>query len=141
MRRAIFLVVLLLVLAFFGYAYWFYYNPYSAGTRVGLLQKFARKGNVFKTYEGELLQDGFGGRNGTISAQYFYFSVDDDAIAARLEKMQGQYLKVHYTQYRRALPWRGDNTTGRNPEAGQYIVDGVELAAGGQMPTPAGPMR
>ena len=136
MRRAIFLVVLLLLLSALGYLYWYYYNPYSEGTRVGLLQKFSRKGNLFKTYEGELLQEGFGGRNGNLAAQYFYFSVDEDATAAQLEKLQGQFLKVHYIQYRRSLPWRGDNANNRNSEQGQYIVDKAEPATAGASPAP-----
>ena len=119
--------------------YWYYYNPYSDGTRVGTLQKFSRKGNIFKTYEGELLQEGFANqRNGQFSAQYFYFSVSDDKVAAQLEKQQGKYIKVHYTQYHRSLPWRGENYDTKNPEKGQYIVDRVEMAAGagnnGRMP-------
>ncbi len=126
MRRTILLSSLLLILVVFGWSYWNYYNPFSDGTRVGMLQKFSRKGNVFKTYEGELLQEGFSGRNGSLSAQYFYFSVEDEAVASQLEKSQGQAVKVHYTQYRRSLPWRGENNSARNQETGQYLVDKVE---------------
>ncbi len=128
MRRIISLVSVFLVLFLLGWGYWYYYNPYGEGTRVGMLQKFARKGNVFKTYEGELLQEGFGNRGGNLMAQYFFFSVEDEAVAAQLEKYQGQNIKVHYTQYRRSLPWRGENTSNRNQGGGQYIVDGVEPA-------------
>lgn len=128
MRRAIILASVFLIVFLLGWSYWYYYNPYGEGTRVGMLQKFARKGNVFKTYEGELLQEGFGNRNGSLMAQYFFFSVEDEAVAAELEKYQGQNIKVHYTQYRRALPWRGENTSNRNQGGGQYIVDRVEVA-------------
>jgi hypothetical protein len=128
MRRLIFLFTFLILVGIAGFVYWYYYNPFGDGTRVGMLQKFSRKGNVFKTYEGELLQEGFGrqGRGGAISAQYFYFSVEEDAVASKLEKLQGQNIKVHYTQYRRALPWRGENTLGENAEKGQFIVHEVE---------------
>lgn len=126
MRRTILLISLLLLIVFFGWGYWNYYNVFGDGSRVGMLQKFSRKGNVFKTYEGELLQEGFGNRNGTLTAQYFLFSVEDEAVAAQLEKYQGQPVKVHYIQYRRSLPWRGENTNARNMGDGQYIVDRVE---------------
>ena len=84
MRRLIFLFTFLILVGIAGFVYWYYYNPFGDGTRVGMLQKFSGKGNVFKTYEGELLQEGFGrqGRGGTLSAQYFYFSVEEEAVAA-----------------------------------------------------------
>ena len=127
MRKIIFLLVIGLLLFVTGYVYWFFYNSKSDGTREGMVQKFSRKGNVFKTWEGEMLQQGFGSRNGTFNAQYFYFSVLDDAIADSLEHgALGQIVRVHYVQYRRSLPWRGDNYNGRNTENGQYIVDRIE---------------
>ncbi|RYD51818.1 MAG: hypothetical protein EOP52_06440 [Sphingobacteriales bacterium] len=126
MRRTILLVSVLLIVLLTGWMYWYYYNPFSDGTRVGMLQKFSRKGNVFKTYEGELLQEGFGRQGGGLSAQYFYFSVTDEAVAAALEKSQGQTVKIYYTQYRRSLPWRGEAYGNKNPDGGQYIVDRVE---------------
>ncbi len=124
MGKAIFTFILILVLGVTGYVYWFYYNSYGDGYREGVLQKFSRKGHVMKTYEGELIQLGFGQRGTAFSAQYFYFSVDDLQIADSLEKCVGKVVDVHYTQYRRSLPWRGDNYT-NNQEKGQYIVDGI----------------
>lgn len=116
------LIVLILVVVA-GYMYWFYYNPYSDGYREGVLQKFSRKGNVFKTYEGEMIQLGFGQRGAAINSQYYYFSVDDVQLADTLEKSLGKIIRVHYTQYRRNLPWRGENYDKVNAEKGQYVVD------------------
>lgn len=126
MGKAIFFFFLILVLGAGGYIYWFYYNAYSDGYREGILQKFSHKGNVMKTYEGELIQLGFGQRNATsgFNAQYFSFSVADQKLADSLEKCTGKVVDLHYTQYRRSLPWRGENYT-NNQESGQYIVDGI----------------
>lgn len=133
MRKAIFIIIVTLVLALTGYTYWFYYRSYGDGFREGYFQKFSRKGNIFKTYEGELVLEGFGSRGmpkGTnFSANYFYFSAVDEQIADSLEKSIGKTIKVHYTQYLRSLPWRGDNYSAKNQEAGQYIVDRIELVA------------
>lgn len=127
MRKIIFLVVLILLVFIGGYVYWYFYNPKSEGTREGMVQKFSRKGNVFKTWEGEMVQQGFGPRGGNFNANYFYFSVADDAIADSLEHgALGKIVRVHYVQYRRSLPWRGDNYNSRNQETGQYIVDKIE---------------
>ena len=125
MRRAILISSLIIILGVLGYVYWYYYNPYSDGYREGVLQKFSRKGNMFKTYEGEIIQLGFGQRGASFNAQYFYFSVADVRLADSLENCLGKRVKLHYTQYRRSLPWRGDNYSNDNQARGQYMVDGI----------------
>jgi hypothetical protein len=131
MRKIIFTTIAILLLLLTGYIYWFYYRSYGDGFREGYFQKISRKGNLFKTYEGEMVLEGFGARNlprvSNISANYFYFSVIDEQIADSLEKSLGKTIKVHYTQYLRSLPWRGDNYNAKNQETGQYIVDRIEL--------------
>lgn len=128
MRKVIFFSVLILVVSIVGYVYWFYYNPFSEGYREGVLQKFSRKGNVFKTHEGEMIQLGFGQRTGGgLNAQYFKFSVTDIALADSLENCLGKSVKLHYIQYRRSLPWRGDKHMNDNLPNGQYIVDEISL--------------
>jgi hypothetical protein len=126
MRKVIYISILVIILAVVGYVYWYYYNPYSEGHREGVLQKFSRKGNVFKTYEGEMIQLGFGQRTGgSLNAQYFYFSVTDLELADSIENCMGKSVKLHYVQYRRALPWRGNNHVNDDLPKGQYIVDGI----------------
>lgn len=127
MKKAIVIVSILLIVAITGYVYWNYYNPYSEGYREGVLQKFSRKGDVFKTYEGEMIQLGFGQRiGGPISSQYFYFSVDDIILADSLEGCLGKNVKLHYIQYRRSLPWRGDvHKNDESKPRSQYVVDGL----------------
>ncbi len=118
-----FTLITLVLLGLFGY--WFYYNSKSDGTRVGKLFKFSRKGDVFKTFEGEMLLPGSRLGSGGFQNNFFYFSVTNDSIAAMLEKSQGKEVEVHYTQYRKNLPWRGENNDAKNQENGQYIVDKV----------------
>lgn len=126
MRKAITISILLLLVVVSVYVYWFYFNPYSDGYREGILQKFSRRGNVFKTYEGEVVQLGFGPRSSSaLNANYFYFSVADEALADSLEKCLGKVVKLHYRQYRRNVAWRGENYNAKNADKGQYIVDAV----------------
>lgn len=125
MLKTIFIAIFVILLAVTGYVYWYYYNPYSDGYREGVLQKFSRKGNVFKTYEGEMIQLGFGQRGAAINSQYYYFSVSDEQLADSLEHCLGKIVKLHYTQYRRSLPWRGENYDKTNADKGQYMVDGI----------------
>ncbi len=129
MRKVVFLVIFLLLVSVTFYMYWYYYNAAGAGTKEGMLQNFARRGNVFKTYEGDMIQMGFGMRGSSISSNVFHFSVADERIADSLEHhCQGKLVLLHYTQYRRSLPWRGENYTSKNPDQkpGQYIVDRIE---------------
>lgn len=144
--KKLLLLPLVIVLALIGYVYWNYYNVYSDGSREGVLVKISRKGNLFKTYEAEILQPGFRSGEGSVKANTFKFSVQDAIVAQKLEDAAGQTVKVHYVQYRRALPWRGDNYDADNAEPGQYIVDQLinataAAAALSQTPTvPAVPM-
>ncbi len=129
MKKLIFFSTLFFIVFGTAYVYWFYYNSFADGTREGVLFKFSRKGNIFKTYEGEMVQPGLRSvQGGTINSNNFLFSVTDLAVADSLEKVIGKSVSVHYTQYRKSLPWRGDNYNGRhqNQESGQYIVDRID---------------
>jgi hypothetical protein len=129
MKKFVFLFIALLLLFGAGYVYWFFYNSFSDGTREGILFKFSRKGNIFKTYEGEMVQPGLrSAQGGTINTNNFFFSVIDVKLADSLNKIIGKNVSVHYIQYRKSLPWRGENYNGRNQnqENGQYIIDRIE---------------
>jgi hypothetical protein len=137
MRKAIFIFILFFLLFATGYVYWFYYNSFSDGSREGLLFKFSRKGDIFKTYEGEMMQPGLrSAQTGGINTNSFYFSVSDVRLADSLGKCLGKNVKVHYIQYRKSLPWRGDNYNGRNQENGQYLIDRIENVQTGNVQTP-----
>ena len=105
-----FLIILVLVAGFC--IYWFFYNSYSKGERTGVLIKITRKGNVFKTDEGEMW---LSCRQMT-NPEKFYFSVANDSITTILKNLQDDCVQLTYTQYRASLPWRGDT---------KYIVTGV----------------
>ena len=116
--KRIFLVALLLLfLGLFLFVWWRYYYTYSDGNRFGLLQKFSRRGNLFKTYEGEMILSSVrGNANVPIASEKFFFSVTDDAVAQQLNNLQGRNITVHYKEKNSAVFWRGDSL---------YIVDSV----------------
>lgn len=112
---AIILVVILVAML-----YWKYGFTYSDGYRAGLLQKFSRKGTIFKTYEGEMILSSVESTDRTaIASEKFFFSVTDENIAKEMEQIQGDHVIVHYHQKNGALPWRGDSP---------YLVDSVRIA-------------
>jgi hypothetical protein len=68
---------------------------YSEGQRAGILQKFSRKGWVFKTYEGELAMSIVPGVTPTI----WDFSVRDRSVAENLNAALGKRVVLHYTEH------------------------------------------
>jgi hypothetical protein len=69
---------------------------YSEGERVGVLQKFSRKGWICKTYEGELALYVVAG----VAPQIWYFTVRDTAVANRLNAVIGERVRLHYAEHR-----------------------------------------
>ena len=111
-----FVIVLMLIASIF--IYWKYYYTYSNGYRAGLLQKFSHKGNLIKTYEGEMILSSVSGTsNVVIASEKFYFSVKNSKLAQILDTMQGQMVIVHYKQKNGVLFWNGDS---------EYQVDSVK---------------
>jgi hypothetical protein len=100
------------------FIYWKYFYTYSNGYRAGLLQKFSHKGNIFKTYEGEMILSSVtGNSNVAIASEKFYFSVTSTTLARQLDTIQGRMVIVHYRQKNATLFWHGDSP---------YLVDSVK---------------
>jgi hypothetical protein len=117
--RSVLLYAFLLLLLF-AVIYYLYCNyTYSEGSRAGMLMKFSRKGNLFKTYEGELNLGGINPMPGdTIANNVWSFSVKDDSIGRLLEDKEGHVLRLHYKEKKKNLPWQGETP---------YFVDGVTV--------------
>ena len=110
-------VLLILVLVLGGVIYFKYYFVFGEGVKSGYLNYAVKKGNLFKTYEGKLIQEGFGsGRTGSITSNEFVFSIESDSIFRLLETNSGKFFDLHYKEYHGVLPWRGHT---------KYIVDKI----------------
>jgi len=119
MKKIIAIVVLVFFLIISGYGYWKYYFTYSEGNRTGLLQKFSKRGTLFKTYEGELLLNSVVVNNANqFGSEKFYFSVTDENLAQKLMEYEGNHIVLEYKQKNGVLFWRGDTP---------YIVDSVRV--------------
>lgn len=105
MLRFIWKFLLILLLLGVGLGYWFFYNVYSDGERKGTLIKITKKGNVFKTVEGEMWLS----CRQMMNAEKFYFSTESKALTDSLTNLQDECVQLSYKQYRRSLPWRGDS--------------------------------
>ena len=89
-------VVIVPVLLFALYTWTALSWSYSTGERAGYVQKFSKKGWVCKTWEGELALVSI---PGTMSEK-FYFTVRDDAVAARVNQTMGKRVALRYEQHK-----------------------------------------
>lgn len=97
---------------------WFYFRyerPFGEGVKAGTLNYVVYKGYIWKTYEGEVILAGFQNKP-TLQSNEFTFSIDNEAVARRLELASGKEVQLHYHEYLGALPWRG---------VSKFVVDSV----------------
>jgi hypothetical protein len=108
MRKFLKLSLLIILVVFAVFIWWRYYFVFGEGVKAGNLNFFVKKGYVFKTYEGRLIQDGFKSATpGALQSNEFEFSVTSDSIAAILECNSGKVVELRYKEYLHTLPWRG----------------------------------
>jgi hypothetical protein len=112
--KKIFKYIIIILLVGFGiFFYTHFYWEFGSGTKAGTLNTFMRKGYMFKTYEGKIIQSGF---KANVQSNEFNFSVTKESVAQTLLNNAGREVEVHYVEYFGALPWRGME---------KYIVDSV----------------
>lgn len=119
MKKFLTWFIIISVIALGIFIYWKYYFTYSEGYRAGLLQKFSYRGNVFKTYEGEIILSSVESKKDiALASEKFLFSVTNKDVVSKLQKLQGRSIVVHYEEKNGVLWWRGDT---------KYIVDSVKI--------------
>ena len=91
---------------------------YARGDRVGYLQKLSRKGWLCKTWEGELAMATMPG----VVPEVFYFSIRDEALAAKVNELQGRRVALEYAQ-KKGVPSKCFGES-------EYFVTGVRPVAG-----------
>lgn len=99
------------------FVYFKYFFVFGDGVKSGHLNYAVRKGNVFKTYEGKLIQEGYRSKTaGTIQSYEFEFSIKDKKVYDILAANSGKRFDLHYKEYHGVIPWRGNT---------KYIVDSI----------------
>jgi hypothetical protein len=119
LRRILYWFIFIFFLFIAVFIYWKYFFTYSDGYRAGLLQKFSRKGTIFKTYEGEIILSSVqSNKDVVLASEKFLFSVNEEKIVTQLDSIQGRFIVIHYEEKNGILPWRGES---------RYIVDSVRV--------------
>jgi len=111
----VFMITVILILA--GYIYWKYFYVFGEGVKSGYLNFAVRKGQLFKTYEGKLIQQGIKSQAvGSIQSNEFEFSIKEKHIFDVLSINSGKIFDLHYREYNGIVPWRGNTL---------YLVDSI----------------
>src|SRR5262245_23030936 len=123
-------VVLAVLIA--GYLWLVLAWSYSTGERAGWVQKLSRKGWICKTWEGEMAMVSMPGS----TAEKFFFTVRDDAVADRINEVMGKRVSLHYEE-KVGLPTSCFGET-RHFVTKVTAVEEIPLAPGVVVPTPPG---
>ena len=117
MKKFLTIFIFILIVLGAGFIYWRFFWVFGEGVKAGQLNNLMKKGYVFKTYEGRLIQAGFqGGGAGSVQSYEFRFSVVNEKVAAQLMSNSGKEFELHYKEYMATVPWRGTSV---------YIVDSI----------------
>jgi hypothetical protein len=117
MRKVVWIAASIVIIVIGFVIFYRYYYVFGEGVKSGELNYLVKKGNLFKTYEGKLIQSGVRSRTpGSVQSYEFEFSVDDPRIADVLMKNSGKNFDLHYKEYHSTIPWRGFT---------KYIVDSI----------------
>ena len=117
MRRFLGTTTFIIILVLAGFIYWRYFYTFGEGVKSGELNYLVKKGYIFKTNEGKLIQSGLRSRQpGSVQSYEFEFSVENENLAQQLMKNSGKEFDLHYKEYMGTLPWRGYST---------FIVDSI----------------
>ncbi|WP_113652277.1 hypothetical protein [Pedobacter namyangjuensis] len=110
-------IILFIIVGIF--VYYRYYFVFGEGVKAGELNYIVKKGYLFKTYEGKLIQTGVRSRQtGTLQSNEFEFSVSNEAVAQKMMANSGKTFELHYKEYKNTLPWRGFSV---------YVVDSIVM--------------
>jgi hypothetical protein len=120
--RIALIMALMAGIAIFSFYYW---GVYDEGVRAGNVLRISKKGMLFKTYEGQLNLQTFGGLKGTNPLmESFDFSVEgnNEDVIRDLEAvaLTGERVNLHYIKRYKIFPWRGDT---------KYFITRVERVA------------
>ena len=116
-KKVIISISIIVILILAAVCYYRYFFVFGEGVKAGELNYVVKKGYLFKTYEGKLIQSGIKSRQtGTLQNNEFEFSIGNKAIAEKMMANSGKFYELHYKEYKNTLPWRGFTV---------YVVDSI----------------
>jgi hypothetical protein len=112
-KRFLRVLIPILLIGLIVLIYFKYFFVFGDGVKSGHLNYAVRKGNLFKTWEGKLIQEGY---KGNFQSNEFEFSIRSKKIYDILSVNSGKKFDLHYKEYHGAVPWRGNT---------KFVVDSI----------------
>ena len=117
MKRVLAIIIFVVVLVVGVIIGTRYFYVVGVGMKAGTLNYVVKKGYVFKTYEGEMILDGFQSKGpNSMQSNEFLFSITDTALAMKLMLNSGSHVLVRYKEYNGSVAWRGYS---------KFVVDSI----------------
>lgn len=108
MKKLFFTLLIIIVVVGGAVVWWQCFFVFGEGVKAGNLNQLVKKGYLFKTWEGRLIQEGFKTQTpGIMHSNEFDFSIEDESVARLLERSSGKFVELRYKEYLRSVPWRG----------------------------------
>lgn len=97
---------------FLGWWMWqYYFHPYRTSQEKGWIMKVGNEGTLFKTFEGEMISEGY--IEDTLVGMHsdFTFSIPADSLARDAMRLAGEGKRVilTYDEYKGSVLWRGNS--------------------------------
>ena len=104
--------IIIAMVLFLGWWMWqHYFHPYRVSQEKGWIMKVSNEGTLFKTFEGEMISEGY--IEDTLMAMHsdFVFSITTDSIARDAMRWQqnGRRVVLTYDEYKGTVLWRGNS--------------------------------
>ena len=117
MKKFLLITVAVIVVALTIFILFRYFFVFGEGVKAGELNYVVKKGFIFKTYEGKMIQSGLRSKApNTVQSYEFVFSVSNEDVARKLMLNSGRLVELHYKEYLGAVPWRGYS---------EFVVDSI----------------
>jgi len=117
MKKFLGIFIAVIIVGLGGFIWFRYFFELGDGVKAGELNYVVRKGILFKTYEGKMIQNGLRSKApNTVQSYEFVFSVSNPAVAQKLMINSGRIVLLHYREYNASVPWRGYS---------EFVVDSI----------------
>jgi hypothetical protein len=100
MKKVLLISIPIILIVIVVFCWWQYYFVFGEGVKSGQLNFIVKKGYIFKTWEGRIIQEGFKSNSSrAMQSNEFNFSIENDNIAKILELNSGQFIELRYKEY------------------------------------------
>ena len=107
----------------------YYFHPYRVSQEKGWIMKVNNEGTLFKTFEGEMISEGYIQDDIGVMKSDFLFSIPTDSLARNAMRLagDGQRVILTYNEYKGAVLWRGNS---------RHVVTSIEIDSVKPNPNP-----